>query len=76
MTIPRLLSFSSSALIRVSEVSLPKHPRSQTSQRAMLAVFVPRNGVPKNTIPAVDLKIPLYFLSRDALSSALKRAYC
>lgn len=50
------------------------NPRINATHCAMLAVLVPRNGVPKKTTPVVDFSKYSYSRSRDALSSAYSMA--
>lgn len=75
MRVSRLLAFSWRLCKRALDVSLPMNPRIKATQSAMLAVVVPRSGVPKKTTPMVDLKRYSYFiLSREALSNACSMA--
>lgn len=75
MRVSRLDALSLRLYIKLVDDSLPMNPRIMATQSAILAVDVPRNGVPKKTTPAVDLSRYAYFIrSREALSNACSMA--
>lgn len=56
MRLSRLLASFLRFCRRLLDVSLPISPRIKATHSAMLAVAVPRNGVPKKITPVVELR--------------------